>query len=143
MMVEPGPEAAARLAAIHRESFTQPWSETDMKEALQGSGRLALGWQPPDGEMSGFILIQIAGDIAEILTLAVHPGARRCGVAAQLVKAASQRARDAGALRMLLDVAETNAGALALYQRLGFGEDGRRRRYYGAADAVLMSRKLD
>ncbi len=143
MISEPGPEAALRLAVIHAESFSRPWSETDLREALQASGRLTLGWHAPDGEIKGFILIQLAGDIAEILTLAVQPSARRSGVAAALVEAATTRARDAGADRMLLDVAEDNAAALALYKRAGFGEDGRRQRYYGEVDAVLMSRKID
>lgn len=143
MISEPGPEAAARLAAIHADSFARPWSEADMCEALQASGRLALGWHAPNGDLKGFILIQLASDISEILTLAVHKSARRCGVAAALVQAAMTRAYDAGADRMLLDVAEDNAGALALYKRAGFSEEGRRKRYYGDVDAVLMSRKLD
>jgi [ribosomal protein S18]-alanine N-acetyltransferase len=143
MISETGPEAAARLAVIHADSFARPWSEADMREALQTSGRLALGWHAPDGDLKGFILIQLAGDISEILTLAVHRSARRCGVAVALVEAAMTRAREAGADRMLLDVAKDNAAALALYKRAGFSEDGRRKRYYGEVDAVLMSRKLE
>ena len=143
MILETGPASAARLAAIHADSFTRPWSATDMCEALQAPGRLALGWHAPDGEIRGFILVQIAGGIAEILTLAVHPAARRRGAAAGLVEAAMTRARDAGADRVLLDVAADNAAALSLYKRVGFTEDGLRQRYYGDVDAVLMSRKLD
>jgi ribosomal-protein-alanine N-acetyltransferase len=45
-------------------------------------------------------------------------------------------------------VAEDNAGALALYARLGFAAAGRRAGYYGrpaggAVDAIVMRRALN
>jgi len=134
---------APQLGKIHAASSDRPWSEAALRDALDTPGRLALGVAGPDGRVSAFILVQFSGDTAEILTLAVHPAARRKGLARALVEAGLAAARAHGADRMLLDVAATNTAARALYSGLGFYEDGRRRRYYGEVDAVLLSRRLD
>ena len=49
-----------------------------------------------------------------------------------------------GISRLLLDVRESNAPAIAFYKDYGFAEDGIRRRFYAdpEEDAVLMSREL-
>jgi len=50
----------------------------------------------------------------------VTASARRRGIASALVARALERARERGARRAQLDVAEDNAAALALYERHGF-----------------------
>ena len=44
---------------------------------------------------------------------------------------------------MHLEVRPTNAAAITLYESLGFAQTGRRRRYYGDEDALLMTLDLD
>ena len=52
-------------------------------------------------------------------------------------------ARDGGADRLLLEVREDNAGALAFYEDQGFSEIDRRRRYYrDGATAVVLRRGI-
>jgi ribosomal-protein-alanine N-acetyltransferase len=124
------------LAAIHAASFPakERWGADAM--ALQlglpgGFGFLA--------DTSGFVLARVAADEAEILTLAVVPEARRTGLASNLLRAALSRAASAGAAGMILEVAEDNTAARALYAGMGFKAVGRRRGYYGAgADALVM-----
>ena len=94
-------------------------------------------------EADGFVLLQVAADEAEILTLAVRSSARRRGTGSRLVVAAGVRASAMGARRLFLEVAEDNAAARALYATLGFEPAGRRRRYYArkdgpAVDALLL-----
>ena len=52
--------------------------------------------------------------------LYVRAAARGQGVGAALVAAALDRARARGSRRIELDTSEANAGALALYERMGF-----------------------
>lgn len=118
----------ARLAAIHAEAFDAPWSAAALAELLASPGVVAAA------EDDGFILIRVVADEAEILTLAVRPTARRAGLGARLVEAATVRAAALGAERMFLEVAESNAAARALYARSGFVEMGRRRGYYAHTD---------
>jgi GNAT superfamily N-acetyltransferase len=50
----------------------------------------------------------------------VEEDARGSGLGRELVEAAFERARERGCARMELDVNEANAGALRLYESLGF-----------------------
>jgi ribosomal-protein-alanine N-acetyltransferase len=93
------------------------------------------------------VLVRLAADEAEILTLAVAPEARRRGRARALLKAAQAHAAAGGARRLVLEVAEDNAPARALYAAAGFGPVGRRRGYYdraagAAADALVLAKDL-
>jgi len=64
---------------------------------------------------------------------------RRAGVAAALLEEVHALAAAGGADRVLLEVREDNADALAFYAARGFVEVDRRRRYYrdGATAVVL------
>ena len=130
-------DLALALAALHAEAFDTPWSVTAFADLLVQPGVML------QAEIDGFVLIRVAADEAEILTLAVRPGARRAGLGSRLVNAAAARAAAAGSRRLFLEVAEDNAPARALYGRLGFEPAGRRPRYYArpqgpAADALLL-----
>lgn len=118
----------ARLAALHAEAFTAPWSEAEFADLLQQAGVFAVE------EADGFILIRGVLDEAEILTLAVRPSARRIGLGGRLVGQGAVRAAQAGAVRLFLEVAEDNVAARALYERAGFAQIGRRKAYYAAPD---------
>ena len=131
---------AAAMAAIHATSFDRPWTEIEFEELL-ASGAFALA------EPGGFIMVRVAADEAEILTLAVRPAARRGGQGGRLVGEGVLAAAARGAARVFLEVAEDNAAARALYARAGFVEAGRRRGYYAGAggtrrDALLLALNL-
>lgn len=129
------------LAAIHAEAFPprEQWGADAM--ALQLGLLGAAGWLAGD---AGFVLFRVAADEAEILTLAVRPGCRRRGIGRALLEAALASAREAGATAMFLEVAADNEAAAALYATAGFGEVGRRRRYYpGGGDARVLRAALD
>ena len=98
----------------------------------------------PNAEPVGFALAWHAADEVHLLDLAVDPGARRRGVARQLVGAVLGYAREARARLVLLEVRASNAAAIALYQSAGFSENGVRRGYYSdnGEDAVEMCVEL-
>ena len=60
--------------------------------------------------------------IAHVQSVYVDPRARRHGVAAALMAEAAAMSRDHGYSHIELDVLTTNHGALATYEKLGFGE---------------------
>ena len=91
----------------------------------------------------GFIIARVAADEAEVITLAVLPHSRRRGIARQLLDAAIRIGAEAGADHMILEVAEPNAAARALYGAMDFHQVGRRRRYYAdGSDALVLKRSL-
>ncbi len=130
------PEA---LAALHRlcfEGAPRPWTAAEFAALL--SDRSAVLVTGPDG----FALGRVAGDEAELLTLAVDPGRRRLGTARALVAALEAQVSARGAREMFLEVAETNTGARALYAGLGYAKAGRRPRYYGPGIDALILKKI-
>lgn len=133
----------ALLAALHGEACPEaPWDEAWLGRLLAqpGVGGVVAS---VEGEPAGFILVRRAAEEAEILTLAVRPALARRGVGRQLVAAASAALAEAGVRRLVLEVAEANAPARALYAGFGFAEVGRRRGYYGPGrDALLLARAL-
>jgi ribosomal-protein-alanine N-acetyltransferase len=122
------------LARQHAACFTRAWTEAALRGLLKSPG--TIGFAAHDG----FVLARVAGDEAEILTLAVVPDARRRGIGAALLRETAGCARVMGARTMFLEVSESNAAAIALYTRAGFREAGRRRSYYGPSDDALILR---
>ncbi len=132
---------ALRLAAIHAAAFSAPWDAAAFETLLDQTGVFAI--EAPDG----FILLRAVADEAEILTLAVRPGARRQGLGARLVRDGATMAADRGATRLFLEVADDNAAALGLYTGMGFAGAGRRPGYYarpggGRQDALILALNL-
>ena len=87
----------------------------------------------------GHAVASLAGDVAELQRIAVAADHRRAGVASALLDEVLALAAAGGADRVLLEVREDNADALAFYAARGFVEVDRRRRYYrdGATAVVL------
>jgi len=127
-----------RLAALHGACFADRWTAAFLAKLLAGPGVSA--WTI--GE-DAFLLLRVAADEAEILSLGTRPAARRRGHARELVRHAVAAAQAAGARRLFLEVAADNAAAVALYRAHGFVEAGRRPRYYpGGIDALVLARAL-
>jgi ribosomal protein S18 acetylase RimI-like enzyme len=105
-----------------------------------------------DGWLVGYLRLKPATPLAEnahvlaVMGLAVTPRARRRGVAAALLTAAEQHARDRGAHKLSLRVLSTNASAQRLYERLGFEREGVLREEFCIdgryVDDVLMAKRL-
>ncbi|SIO14112.1 ribosomal protein S18-alanine N-acetyltransferase [Vannielia litorea] len=134
------PEA---LAELHATCFTtpRPWRAAEFAALLARESVFLVA------DKAGFALGQCAGAEVELLTLAVAPSARRAGLGRALMDRFHAEARARGASTALLEVAATNAPALALYAATGYSEIGRRRAYYHApdgtrADALVLTRAL-
>lgn len=142
-VVPAGAETAPLAARLHAAAFAEDaWGEAAFARLLALPGVLGL-LALRDGEPAGLVLLRLAADEAEVLTLAVAPAHRRRGVGRHLVEAAAAAAAGRGAARLFLEVAETNAAARRLYAQLGFAAIGRRSRYYpDGTDAVLLARAL-
>lgn len=133
-VIEAGIAYASALAAMHEEAFPEdPWDAASFTSLLNQPGVLALL-----DERGGFLLLRVVLDEAEVLTLGVT--ARRQGIGLALMQAGLVRLAGLGVLTLHLEVAAGNVAALGLYERVGFVQVGRRRRYYpDGGDAVTMT----
>jgi [ribosomal protein S18]-alanine N-acetyltransferase len=93
-----------------------------------------------DGIVVGYAVASFAGDIAELQRIGVAPAMRRTGVARALLDEVVAEAPGTGANRLLLEVREDNAGALAFYADRGFIEIDRRPRYYRDGTTAVVLR---
>lgn len=129
-----------RIRQLETEGFPDPWSIAGIRESLEQSYTILLGaWL--SGRLSGYVICYCAADEAEIARIAVDTSCRRQGVAAAILTELKQICREKAMQKILLDVRESNAAAIGLYQKAGFTVDGIRKGFYAnpAEDAVLMS----
>lgn len=131
-----GPGDAPDMAALHGACFPRGWSVEEIAALASSPGAHAFAARST-GALAGFILGRVAADEAEVLTLAVAPESRRAGLGAALLAALEDSCRAAGARRIFLEAAETNAAALALYRRAAYAPLGRRPAYYESGAAAL------
>lgn len=130
---------AELIAGMHHVCFKEPWDAKAMAELLAMPG--AYGFLAGGDKPQGFVLCRAAAGEAEVLTILVLPPYRRTGLGSELLRAALEQAKAAGAGTMFLEVAADNANGKALYAAHGFTQVGRRPRYYhGEIDALVMSR---
>jgi ribosomal-protein-alanine N-acetyltransferase len=130
---------AALLASLHRPCFEDAWDEASFRSLLVGQGVFALtAKDAPATESQAFILIQVAAEQSEILSIGTLPSSRRSGLARALLGEAAAEASVRKAQEMFLEVAEDNAAALALYTAAGFASAGRRRLYYRRSGGLLV-----
>lgn len=132
------------MAEIYAEAFpsSRPWTAEEFSDFE--TNRLCFFTTLPD---LGFALGQVIEDEVELLTIAIRPENQGQGLGKKLLEQFHQDAVSRGAKMVLLEVAEDNISARALYQRSGYSESGRRKGYYkrsdsSVTDAVLMRRSL-
>jgi ribosomal protein S18 acetylase RimI-like enzyme len=105
------------------------------------NGRVAgyIRLKPPTKLLENAHVVQVQG-------LAVHPDARRRGVAAGLLDAAEETLRERGTRKLTLRVLGSNQAAIRLYERHGFVREGTLREEFCIngrfVDDVMMAKKL-
>ncbi len=129
-----------QIAALERRCFSPPWSESLLAEELYNDSASLVVAEGEDGTVLGYGLVRAVLDEGCLEKIAVDPAWRRQGVAAELL-AAFLRFGRAHLAFLTLEVRASNTPAVALYQKLGFQEVGRRRNYYRepTEDALLLT----
>jgi ribosomal-protein-alanine N-acetyltransferase len=136
---------AEQLAEIHAAAFARTWSAHDFALLLAERNVIGIGVRRHSWfrgrRLAGFVLVRIAADEAEILTIAVHPYERRRGYGRLLMEEALRRLYREHVATCFLEVDRDNAAAVGLYRALGYDAVGERKRYYpatGAGDGTAL-----
>lgn len=94
-----------------------------------------------ENKVVGFAGIKIVLDTADIMNIAVKEDYRRQGIATLLLNNILDICNEKNIKTINLEVNEENFSAIRLYQKFGFKENGRRKKYYdNKFDAILMGR---
>lgn len=126
------------LTTLEAELFgVDAWSEKAIREEIEGPGRRFV----VADDLSGYAVTMSAGDIVDLLRIAVRPSARRTGLASRLLDAVLVDTEHAS--RMLLEVSAVNAAALGFYVARRFSVIDVRPHYYrDGSEALVMCRWL-
>ena len=127
------------VAELEKQNFSEPWSENSVRGELTNA--LALWLVALDGEeVVGYVGSQTVLGEADMMNIAVAPSHRRQGIARLLVE---ELIRQLDAYQLTLEVRASNAGAIALYESLGFTQVGLRKNYYRKPkeDALILRKE--
>ena len=134
------------IARLERENLGQDaWSPALIEDGVAGAVPSVRYLVAEDGdEVVGHAVVSLVAEISELQRIAVDAAHRRAGLATRLLDEVVDIVRRGGADRLLLEVREDNAGAVAFYLARGFAEIDRRPRYYrDGGTAVVMQRRLE
>ena len=132
------------VAELEKICFSDPWSENSVASEL--NNKLALWLVAEEAEkVAGYIGSQTCVDESDVMNVAVHPDFRRRGIAEFLVNTLVEELKAIGSRCLTLEVRASNAPAIALYEKLGFAEIGRRKNYYRnpREDALILRKEWE
>ena len=134
-------DAVADLEAI---CFADPWSANSVASELTNPLSCWLVALESD-TVVGYIGSQTVMGETDMMNVAVHPDHRRKGIAERLIHALVQKLKECESHCLTLEVRASNAPAIALYEKLGFTEAGRRRNYYRnpKEDALILRKEWE
>ena len=138
------PAHVAQIAELEKICFSDPWSERSIASELDN--KLAFWLVATEGErVAGYIGSQTVMDETDMMNVAVHPDFRRRGIAEALVTGLVEELKNNGSHCLTLEVRASNAPAIALYEKLGFSEIGRRKNYYRnpREDALILRKEWE
>ena len=136
-------EDCEQVAQIEAASFSVPWSLRAFTETVE-KDNFRYFVAEESGEILGYCGFLFVLDEAEIPNVCVKASARCRGIGKQMMTVLIEEAKKLGMAMLYLEVRESNAPARALYQSLGFEENGIRKNFYEhpVEHAVLMSKAL-
>ena len=135
-------EYVAQVAALEKDSFSMPWSETAIRKEL--TNPLSLWLVAVDEEvLVGYVGSQSVMGEADMMNIAVSQTYRRRGVAKKLIDELISRLSAQNVYSLTLEVRASNESAISLYSALGFVQVGRRPNYYTAPkeDALILRKE--
>lgn len=136
-------EDVSSVAELERVCFSDPWSEKSIASEVNNPLSYWLVAEL-NGRVVGYVGSQSVLDAADMMNIAVAPEYRRRGVAEALVNSLTDYLQSNHVIALLLEVRVSNTQAIALYEKLGFEQVGRRRNYYHnpKEDALILRKEL-
>lgn len=125
---------------IEQDAFATPWTEEAFRNELTNNMFAQYMAMEYKGQVIGYTGMWIIVDEAHITNIAILSPYRGLGLGKLLMHEVQRTASFLGAVRMTLEVRESNEIAQRLYRQFGFVNAGVRPRYYSDnnEDAIIM-----
>jgi len=121
-----------------------PWSRGNFADSL-AAGHSAWVMRR-GGELLGFSVVMLVLDELHLLNIGVCKRYQGQGYGARLLRQVMENGRQAGAVKLFLEVRPSNDRAVELYRHFGFRQIGLRKAYYpaenGREDALIFDKEL-
>ncbi len=92
-----------------------------------------------EDKVYGFIHLESHFEILDLINIAVDASKQGNNIGTSMLEYAIKEVK---CEKVMLEVRESNTKALNLYNKLGFIEINRRKKYYGNEDAIIMERLI-
>lgn len=121
---------------IEKTCFAHPWSREDLQNQI-GLDTSHFLVATVDGNVAGYMGLQIFGGEGYVTNVAVLPEYRKQGIAEALIKEQMKNEMSF----ITLEVRESNLPAISLYTKCGFKNVGIRPNFYSAPteNAIIMT----
>lgn len=132
----------SQVAHLEKLCFSCPWNERAVASELENPLSLWIV-AVEENIVTGYVGSQSVMGEADMMNLAVLPECRRKGIAEKLVRNLIQELSRNDVSSLTLEVRVSNVSAIALYEKLGFSEIGRRPGYYRnpREDALILKKE--
>ncbi len=139
------PDDLDEVLVIEQAAYGHPWSRGNFRDSLNPLFDAHCLWL--EGELLGYFLAMHGVEEMHLLNITVAPSRQGQGWGHMMLDALSLMSRSQGAQWLWLEVRQSNARALQVYERYGFRQVSVRKDYYPAGrqqreHAVVMSLKL-
>lgn len=125
------------MAGAFSPDFGEGWTRSQVAGILPLAGVMLAIARDEGDRLRGFSLQRTIAGESELLLLAVHCTAQRCGIGSLLLDNFIATSRSLGAGRLHLEVRDGNP-ATAMYLAYGFAPAGRRANYYRGTDGSVF-----
>lgn len=132
-------EDVAEVAKIEEETFSMPWSEDAFREMIEADYAHYIVAENDDEIIGSCGLRNIVGE-GEITNVVMKPEYRNKGIGLNMLCKLMKDGEKMGVEAFTLEVRESNASAIHVYEKIGFRPEGMRKNFYEKPieDAVIM-----
>ncbi len=116
------------VAELEARSFSSPWSAQSLSDALQKESYVFV--VAKEERIIGYGGMRCILDEADIANIAVDSTRFRRGVGTRILEALLAEAKQRKIRAVTLEVRDSNAAAIALYEKMGFVTAGIRKGFY-------------
>tara|TARA_Y100001970_G_C14091299_1_gene780182 strand:- start:536 stop:958 length:423 start_codon:yes stop_codon:yes gene_type:complete len=139
MILEANKQHLSQILEIESKSFDNPWSNQSFLSELRNN--VSSNWVfVKDSQLLGYMFGWILASDYHINNIAVRPSCRRKGVAKKMIDNIifSSKIKN-----IYLEVSRLNNRAISLYEKMGFSQNGLRKKYYNnGSDAILYKMEI-
>lgn len=134
---------APHIAELEKECFSDPWSQNAIREAAE-YGTVFLVAEHKN-EILGYLGMKPVLDEGYISNVAVTSSARGKGIGSALLEKLTSYAKENGIKTISLEVRPSNAPAIALYEKFGYKQVGRRKNFYShpTEDGLILTKEAE